>query len=173
MRRAMGTRDRLSVLLLVFYVLVAETVELHWLLSFRTVTARNDFIGRFWAVYGRADSAYYDAYSSFVVGIESFHVYFTVSLYLLLLYAIYRRKSYRYPLQLAVSSYVSYSTALYLLSNHVGGYAGMHRHVLGNFLILYLANLPWLLGNLLLAGDAFRAAIIRFREAGGNLAEAG
>ena len=172
MKRTSSTRDRFVLCLASFYVFMAVTVEAHWLLSYRTLGQRSDFVGRFWSFYGRADTGYYNAVSSFVIGLESFQVFFSVWLYLLLIWAVLHDKSFRYPLQLAVSSYICYSTTLYLLSNHLSGYAGMQRHTLPNFLMLYLPNLPWLLGNLLLAADAFAAITRRLQEADRDLPEA-
>jgi hypothetical protein len=101
--------------------------------------------------------------SNFEIGLESFHFVFTQWLLICLAAGIWRRATWRYPLQLAVASYVCYSTALYLLAKHVSAYTDMPRHNLASFLILYLPNLPWLFGNAWLACDAGRAIARAFR----------
>jgi hypothetical protein len=147
-------RDRAAIALIVFYLVVGFTVELHWLLNYRSLPLRNDAIGRGWAFYGRADRGYTDLTSNFEIGLESFHIMVTLPLAILLLYGIRRRAVWRYPLQLAIGSYCCYSVALYLVAKHATGYAEMARHDLSSFMILYLVNLPWLAGMGWLALDA-------------------
>jgi hypothetical protein len=60
-------------------------------------------------------------------------------------------------LQLCVGAYVSYSVVLYFIAKHATGYAQMSEHNFSEFLILYLPNLPWLIGNGFLAIEASRA----------------
>ena len=97
-------------------------------------------------------------------GLESFNILFTQPLNLLLLAGILRRTVWRYPLQLGVCSYVCYSTTLYLLSNHLTGYQEMPRHDFVSFLIFYVPNFPWILGNAWLAWDAVRGISAAFRQ---------
>jgi hypothetical protein len=152
-------RDRWIIAALIFFIIVAYAVELPWFILSAELPQRTDILGQMWATYGRADRGYYDLVTPFERGLESFHVFFTQCLYLLLIGSILWRWSYRYPLQLAVGAYVCYSTALYLVAKHVTGYALMPEHNLAGYLILYGANLPWLVGNFLIALHA--AAIIR------------
>jgi hypothetical protein len=67
-------------------------------------------------------------------------------------------------MQLAVSSYVCYSTTLYLLSNHLWGYPEMPRHDLASMLIFYVPNLPWVIGNAWLSWDAGSGISAAFRR---------
>jgi hypothetical protein len=157
-------RERATVALLLFYITCAFTLELYWLVERNRLSERRDLIARGYAFYGRGDRGYYDRVSAFETGLESFHICFTQPLHVLLLYGIARRALWRYPLQLGVSSYVCYSTALYLLANHLSGYAEMPHRDLASFMIFYVPNLPWLLGNAWLAWNAARAISRTFGE---------
>ena len=158
-------RDRAAFWLVIFYITCAFTLELYWLIFHGSLSGRSDWFARTFAFFGRGDRGYYDRVSSFEIGLESFHIVFTQWLLICLAVGMYRRAAWRYPLQLAVGSYVCYSTALYLLAKHVSGYTDMPGHNLPSFLILYLPNLPWLLGNGWLAWDAGRAIARAFRSA--------
>ena len=160
----MSTRDRTATGLLLFFIACAFTLELYWLVHHSHLAQRHDFLARAFAFYGRGDRGYFDHVSTFEVGLESFHVLFTQVLHIFVLIGIFRRTLWRSILQLVVGSYVSYSTALYLLANHVSGYAEMPRHDLASFLIFYLPNLPWLLGNAWLAWDAGERITSAFRK---------
>jgi hypothetical protein len=159
----MSSRDRTAAALVVFFILTAFTLEAYFVLNSGHLAERRDVAARGFAFYGQGDRGYYDRVTTFEKGLESFNILVTQPLNLLLLWGILRRTLWRYPLQLAVCSYVSYSTALYLLSNHLSGYAEMPRHDLASFLIFYLPNLPWLAGNAWLAWGAARAIGAAFR----------
>lgn len=158
------SRDRAALWLLTFYIGCAFTLELYWLLYHGSLAARSDLFAPAFALYGRGDRGYYDLVSSFEAGLESFHLVFTQPLLICLAAGIWRGSAWRYPLQLAVASYVCYSTSLYLLANHISGYAGMPRHDLASFLIFYLPNLPWVFGNAWLGWDAARNIALAFRK---------
>lgn len=160
-------RDRTALGLVIFYIACAFTLELYWLVNHTNLVGRTDLLARAFSLYGRGDRGYYDLVSSFETGLESFHLLFTQPLLLCLAVGIWRQSTWRYPLQLALSSYVCYSTILYLLANHVSGYAGMPRHVLSAFLIFYLPNLPWVFGNAWLAVSAARSIAGAFRQVEG------
>ena len=153
----MSSRDRASAVLVLFFILAAFTLETYFVRNSGRLPERHDIAARAFAFYGQGDRGYFDRVTTFERGLESFKVLVTQALNLLLLVGILRRTLWRYPLQLGVCSYVCYSTALYLVSNHLSGYAGMPRHDLAGFLIFYLPNLPWLAGNIWLAWDAARA----------------
>jgi cholestenol Delta-isomerase len=159
----MSRCDRASAALVVFFILVAVTLEAYFVLNSGRLAERHDLAAQAFALYGQGDRGYFDRVTTFERGLESFNILFTQPLNLLLLAGILRRSLWRYPLQLGVCSYVCYSTALYLISNHLSGYAGMARHDLAGFLIFYLPNLPWLAGNGWLAWDAGRAIASAFR----------
>jgi hypothetical protein len=160
-------RDRTAFWMVIFYIACAFTLELYWLTYHSSLTVRGDLLARAFAFFGRGDRGYYDRISSFEIGLESFHIVFTQWLLICLAIGIWRRMTWRYPLQLGVAAYVCYSTALYLLAKHVSGYTDMPEHNLASFLILYLPNLPWLVGNAWLAWDAgsFIARTFRRMEA--------
>jgi hypothetical protein len=114
-----------------------------------------------------ADRGYYDLISSFERGLESFHIFVTQWLIIWLIRAVARRWAYRHVLQVAVGSYVAYSTLVYLAAKHLTGYPLMPAKEPSAFLILYLANLPWVIGNLLIAADGARG-LIRLVTAAGD-----
>ena len=160
----MPARDRAAFTLVLLFVLAALTLELYFVVHHDHLSGRADLAARAFAFYGRGDRGYYDHVSNFELGLESFNILFTQGLNLLLLAGILRRSVWRYPLQLSVSSYVCYSTTLYLLSNHLSEYAEMPRHDVASMLIFYGPNLPWVLGTGWLAWDAVRAISTAFRE---------
>jgi hypothetical protein len=158
------SRDRAALGLVIFYIACAFTLELYWLVYHSSLAGRSDLFARAFWLYGRGDRGYYDLVSSFEIGLESFHIVFTQLLLICVAVGIWRQSMWRYPLQLAVSSYVCYSTTLYLLANHVSGYAGMPHHVPVSFLIFYLPNLPWVFGNAWLASNAASSTARAFRQ---------
>jgi hypothetical protein len=147
----MTGRDRAALWLIAFFVTAAMTVELYWLRHAFDLPNQDGWLARGFAFYGVGDRGYYDEVGWFEVGLESFHLCFTVPAYLWLGYAIINRRAYRWPLQLGLGAYVAYSVVLYLAAKHVTGYTQMPEHTIGAFLILVLPNLPWLLGSLWLA----------------------
>ncbi|HEY1338123.1 MAG TPA: emopamil-binding family protein [Bryobacteraceae bacterium] len=159
----MPARERTAAGMVLFFILAAFTLETYFVLNSGRLAERRDLAARAFAFYGQGDRGYYDRVTTLERGLESFNILFTQPLNILLLWGIVRRRLWRYPLQLGVCSYVSYSTALYLVSNHWTGYAEMPRHDLASFLIFYVPNLPWLAGNAWLAWDAGRAIGSAFR----------
>ncbi len=161
---SLSTADAVTLWIVVFFLLVSFTLEAHWVFAYRGLAARTDWAGTLWAYYGAADAGYYDRVTPFVYALESLHVFVTSWAYLLIAFGILKRRSFRLPLQLVVGSYVCYSTCLYLLANHLSGYAGMREHTVANLLMLYLVNLPWVVGNLYLAAAAGSAITQAFRQ---------
>jgi len=157
-------RDRAAIALLLFFVLAALTVELYFVVHAEELAGRHDFAGRAFAFYGQGDRGYFDRVTPFEKGLESFNILFTQPLNLLIVWGILQRKLWRYPLQLGVCSYVCYSATLYLLANHLSGYADMPRHDLVSLAVFYVPNLPWVLGNGWMAWDAARAMTAAFRR---------
>ena len=158
-RSLLTARERRVVWQLAFFIITGYAIELPWLLSSAELPRLENLWGEFWALYGQADRGYYDQVSSFERGLESFHIFVTQWLQLWLLWAVTRRWAYRHVLQIAVGSYVAFSTVVYLVAKHLTGYALMPEHELPNFLILYLANLPWVFGNLYIAVDGARELV--------------
>jgi hypothetical protein len=159
-------KDWLILGLLGFFVLVACTLELYWVLYADQLVERSqtDLVAYGFRFYGEADSAYYDHVTPLSLGLETLNVFVTQWLNLWLAYAILRHKPYRYALQLALGAYLTYSLVLYFWTAHLSGYAGMQERSLYTFFMFVAPNLPWLVGYLYLGYDAFRAITRRFRE---------
>jgi hypothetical protein len=157
-------RDRRIIALIIFFMAVGWTMELYFVLFAHTLATRTDFLARLWSHYAPADHAYFDRVTREEYGLESFHVFFTQWIHAWLIYAIVKRAAYRYSLQLAVGTCITFSTCLYLLSKHLSGYSDMTQVTMSNLLMLYLANAPWALGNFYLAYDAARAIHQRFAK---------
>jgi hypothetical protein len=159
-------KDWLILGMLGLFFLAACTLELYWVLHADQLVARSqtDLLAYWFSFYGEADSAYYDQVTPFTLGLETLNVFVTQWLNLWLMYAILKRKPYRYALQLTLGAYLSYSVILYFWTSHLSGYAGMQQRSFYLFCMLIVPNLPWLLGYLYLAYDAFRAISQRFRE---------
>ncbi len=160
--------DKIALSLIAFFVVVALTIELYWLVHAFDLASSNSWLARGFAFYGRGDRGYFDEVSWFEVGLESFNIIFTVPVYLVLGYAIVAGRGFRWPLQLCLGAYTTYSVVLYLTAKHVTGYVEMPKHDLASFLILYVPNLPWLFGNGYLTLDAARVILraVRLRERG-------
>jgi hypothetical protein len=158
-------KDWLILGLLAFFILVAFTVELYWVVYADQLVARSDsdLLAYGFSFYGEADSAYYDHVTPLSLGLETLNVYVTQWLNLWLAYAILKHKPYRYALQLALGAYLTYSLVLYFWTAHLSGYAGMRERSFYTFFMFVTPNLPWLLGYLYLAYDAIRAINARFR----------
>jgi hypothetical protein len=159
-------REKWIVRWLIFFVVIAYAIELPWLLSSSDLPRLGNGWSRLWAFYGMADRGYYDLISSFERGLESFHIFVTQWLMIWLLWAVARRWAYRHVLQVAVGSYVAYSTVVYLAAKHLTGYPLMRVQEPSAFLTLYLANLPWVIGNVLIAADGARGLIQLVKTAG-------
>lgn len=155
----MSRRDRLILGLLCFYILIAFSLELYWLIYRDELVARapHELFARLFQIYGDADRAYYDRVSALAIGLEGINVYFTQILNVLLMYAIVARRYWRHTLQLLVGSYLAYSVILYFYAAHVTGYPDMRYQSTYTFFLFYAANLPWLLGYGYMAYDSIRA----------------
>jgi len=156
-------KDKWIVILLGFFLWVAFSLELYWIVYADSLAARSqtDWIAYLYSIYGEADRAYFDFVTPFTLGLETINVFVTQILNACLIWAILGRKSYRYPLQLTVGSYLTYSVILYFWVFHLAGYADMKVQSPYTFFILIAPNLPWLLGYLYLAWDAYRAITAR------------
>lgn len=159
----MSRHDKAALWLIAFFVAAALTIELYWLCNAFELPTRHSLFARGFRFYGIGDRGYWDHVSWFEVGLESFHICITVPLYLWLAGAIVTRSRYRWPLQLGIGAYVSYSVVLYLTAKYAVGYADMPTKDFGSFLILYVPNLPWLFGNLYLALVAGRTILAAVR----------
>jgi hypothetical protein len=163
----MSRRDRFTIGVLAFFALVAVTLELYFLVHHRDLVARapTQLFARLFAIYGAADRAYYDAVSPLALAFEGINVFVMQPLCGLVVYAIVRGRAWRWPLQLAVGSYLSLSVLLYYTVAGVSGYADMAEHSGKAFALLYGANAPWLVGYGWLAIDAGRTIARAFATA--------
>ena len=159
----MGRRDKATLAVIAFFFVIASTIELYFLVAHRTLVAAAPHHPLAWllSLYGPSDSAYFDAPSPLALSFEGLQVAVTQPLGVVLAYAIVRRRAWRWPLQLAVGAYVTYSVVLYFLVAHVSGLAGMRDRSVATFAIFYGANLPWLVGYAWLGGDAAREIVAR------------
>jgi hypothetical protein len=162
----MSRRDRVILGLLCFFLLIAFSLELYWLIYRDELVERapHELFARLFQIYGDADRAYYDRVSALAIGLESINVYFTQFLNVALIYAIIARKYWRHSLQLLVGSYLTYSVVLYFYAAHVTGYPDMRYFSAYTYFLFYATNLPWLLGYGYMAYDSIRAIHARMRS---------
>jgi len=168
MRRWSGltAKDKGIVVLLVFFLLVAFSLELYWILRADSLAIRStdEWIAYLYSIYGEADRAYYDSVTPFTLGLETINVFGTQILNLWLIWAILQNRAYRYALQLTLGSYLTYSVLLYFWVFHLSGYADMKHQNPSTFFLLIVPNVPWLVGYFYLAYDAFRAIVTTGRN---------
>ena len=158
-------RDKAVIGLVVFFTVVALTLELYWLIFNQQMEVRTDLFARIFALYWPADTSYripgYSVGKSLALALEGVNTAFTPVLSLVLVWAILKQRAYRYALQLVIASYTFYGTFLYLAVAYISNYANFESRSLGTYLMLHLANLPWLLGYAWIGWDAFRAIVQR------------
>jgi hypothetical protein len=152
----MTRRDRVTIGLLGFFLLAAATIELYFLVCHADLPARThtQLFARALRLYSTADRAYYDPVSPLALAFEGLNVFFMQPLCLLLMYAIIRKRAYRWPLQLAIGAYLAISVLLYYTVGVISGYDGMPVRTTNAYLLFYGANLPWMLAYGWLAFDA-------------------
>jgi cholestenol delta-isomerase len=167
-RPPLKTSDRIIIALLVSFFAAAVTLELYFVIHAHELPALagSSLFAHLFQIYGVADRAYFEPVSSLALALETLNVFVTQIFNLWLIYAILARRPSRYPLQLGVASYLSYSVVLYFLVNHLDGYANMQVKSASAYWLLYAPNLPWLLGYLYMVWDAARAITARFHAAG-------
>jgi hypothetical protein len=152
-----------------FFIAVAWTVELYWVMFYDEMVSRaqTEWLADLFRVYGDADSSYYDLPSAaaYPRGLESFNIFFTQPLNAWLIWAILARRHYRHLLQLILGAYVTYSVLLYFWTAYLCGFERMASpHSASTYLLFFGPNLPWLLGYLYMAYDSVRAINRRFRS---------
>lgn len=161
----LSDEDKLAIGLLALFLMAAWTLEFYFVIHYRDINTRTDIFARAFRIYAAGDAAYYGQGNVYVpLALESINVFFTQVLNVVLIRAIVKRRAYCYPLQLAVSAYVSYSVVFYLWLAHVSGYPGMPVRNAWGFFIFVTPNLPWLLGHLYLACRAFAVIQRQFRS---------
>lgn len=152
----MTRRDRVTVALLGFFLIAAATIELYFLAFHADLPARThtQLLARAFRLYSTADRAFYDPVSPLALAFEGLNVFVMQPLCLLLVYAIARKRAYRWPLQLGVGAYLAVSVLLYYTVGVISGYDGMAVRTTNAYLLFYGANLPWMLVYGWLAYDA-------------------
>lgn len=162
----MSRRDRCILGLLTFFLCIAFSLELYWLMFRDELVARapHELFARLFQIYGDADRAYYDRISPAAIALEGINVYLSQVLNVWLMFAIVARRHYRHVLQLVLGSYLTYSVIFYFWAAHVTGYPDMRYQSPYTFFLFYAPNLPWLLGYAYMAWDSIRALDARLRE---------
>ncbi len=158
-------KDRISLGILIFFLIVGCTLELYWVWEvnyIETWAKEGDFLSQLHYTYAECDQDY--IFAPFPYALESFHVFVTQVIYLWLIWAIFRQTNYRHVLQLAVSSYVAYSVLIYYWTRHVAGYNTMAAHTPYLFFMFYGANFPWLAGSVYMGADSAIEISRCFRE---------
>jgi hypothetical protein len=156
--------DNAALCLLVFFIVLAFTFELYFVIFHGTIKYRTDVFARLYSVYGRGDQAYYGGASPHLpLALEFINIIITQPVNVVLIFAILRRRWYRHLLQLVMSSYLAYSVVLYFTVGLVSHNETMPRHTAAAYAIYYLPNLPWLLGPLYLGACSVREIALRMR----------
>lgn len=164
-RAPLPSKDKAIIAMLGFFLVMAYTIELYFILCHKDLAARagTEFFARCFQIYSAGDMNYFSPVSNLALALETLNVFCTQLANVWLIFAIVRRSPYRHALQLTVSSYLSYSVILYFWEAHVSGYAAMpHKDAWGYF-IFYAPNLPWLLAHLYMGYDSIRTINERFR----------
>ena len=159
----LAAKDKAIVCLMLFFTAVALSFELYWVLHHQEMESRTDLFASTLAIYWPADHTYripgYSIEKAFTLSIEGVNTLLTPILSTALIWAILKRKRYRYALQLVIATYTTYGTFLYYCVAHLSGYAVFAEKSIGNYLLFYLANLPWLASYAWMAWDAYRAIV--------------
>src|ERR1700742_327170 len=107
-RSALSTSDKIVIGMIVIFALAAVTLELYWLVFNQVMESRTDILGRVWAIYWPADYTYrvtgYPVEKAFTLSLEGVNTLLTPLPSALLIWAILKRRPYRYPLQLLIGA---------------------------------------------------------------------
>lgn len=163
----LSAADRVIIGLLAFFLAIAFSLELYWIVYNDSLVARADheLFAYLFQIYGDADRAYFDRISPMAIGLEQINVFVTQFVNVWLIWAIVQRAYYRHVLQLIVGSYLAYSVVLYFWAAHVCGYPDMRYHSAYTYFLFYAPNLPWLLGYAFMAVHSARWLCARLRQA--------
>jgi len=162
---AISIKDKVTIGLILFFTTVALTLELYWLIFNQVMESRTDLLAKILALYWPVDYTWripgYPIEKAFTLSFESVNVLVTPWLSLGLIWAILKRRAYRYALQLVIATYTFYGTYLYYSTAHISGYAVFEYKGAYTYLMFYLMNLPWLAGYAWIGWDAYRAIVRR------------
>jgi cholestenol Delta-isomerase len=149
-----------AVCLLVFYLALAFTFELYFVVHYRDIRQQTGFFARAYSIYGAGDQAYYGrGYVQVPLTLESINIFVTQIVNVALIWAIWKHRVFRHPLQLAVGSYMSYSVVFYFWLAFASHFDAMPHKTVWGYIIFFVPNLPWLLGYLYLAIQSFTAIV--------------
>jgi hypothetical protein len=154
-------KDKVIIGLILVFTTVALTLELYWVIFNQEMESRTDLFARALAIFWAADYTFrisgYPIEKAFTLSVESVNVVLTPILSALLIWAILKRKPYRYALQLVIATYTFYGTCLYYSVAHISGYAVFEYKSPYTYLLFYLVNLPWFIAYAWIGWDAYRA----------------
>jgi hypothetical protein len=167
-RASLPTKDKAIIGLILIFTSVALTLELYWLVFNQVMESRTDLFAKILALYWPADYTWripgYPIEKAFTLSFESVNVLVTPWLSMGLIWAILKRRPYRYALQLVIATYTFYGTYLYYSTAHISGYAVFEYKGAYTYLMFYLINLPWFAGYAWIGWDAYRAIVRRERS---------
>ena len=157
----LSIKDRIVIALVSFFTMVAVTLELYWIIFNQVMEQRTDLFAMVLRLYWPVDHSWrisgYPPEKALMLSLEGTNVFLTPLLSVILVWAIFKRRPYRYALQLLIGAYTTYGTLLYYLAGHISDYAVFENRLPSTFFMFYAANLPWLFGYAWLAWDAFSA----------------
>lgn len=159
----LNPKDMTIVCLVLTFTFIALTLELYWLIFHQTMESRTDLFAQAWALYWPADWTFrmpgYSVAKAFTLAVTIQDTLITPWLNGLLIWGIFKRRPYRYALQLVIATYTTYGTILYYGVAHISDYAVFEQKTTGTYLQFYLTNFPWLAFYGWLGWDAFRALL--------------
>lgn len=160
----LAANEKASLWVIAFFAVIAYTLELLWLYHAFDWPTQTGIWATMARYYGMGDRAYWDQPSYFEVGLESFNVFFIVSSELWLAYAILRRRAYRWPLELCIGGYLTYSVIYYFTVKIA--FPQMFTEDIASYAMLIVPNLPWLFGGAWWIWDAGTVILNAVRDTG-------
>jgi hypothetical protein len=159
-------KDWLIVALVGSFFLANAVIDTYWLIHAHELPklAATEWRARIYRDYAVADRGYYDRVSKMELGLEAINCTVTQLLNLALIWSVIRKLAWRYPLQLALGTYVTYSVVFDYWVAFISGFPNMAERSLSSFVLFFGASLPWLLGHSYLMWDAARAVHARIQE---------
>jgi hypothetical protein len=166
----LSAKDKVTIGLISFFILIAWTLEAYWLLHNNDMEAHSNLFQKGLALYWPADRTYrvpgHDTAKSFTLALESVNVCVTQLLSIWLVMAIIKKRYYRHTLQLVLSVYTWYGTFLYYYVAQISGFAIFEYRGTYPFVMFYACNAPWFIGYAWMAYDSLAAINARLRAAG-------
>ena len=158
-----SAKDKVIVCLVVLFTAIAMTLEFYWIVHNQEMENRTDILARAIMLFWPADRTFrlpgYSVEKAFTLAIEMGNTLITPWLSAFLIWAVLKRRPYRYALQLVIATYTCYGTLLYYSVAHISGYVIFERKSVGIFLLFYFVNFPWLAAYGWMGWDAYRAIV--------------